>query len=199
MLIEETAVPDGNLPVNEFRSHLRLGSGFGDDTLQDPVLMGFLRAAISAVEARTGKALLQRDYLWSVSRWSGSDGEVLPIAPVATLNAISLRMRDGSTTGVDLNTVDLLKCLHSPRIRANGGCLPTIPQGGSAEIRFTAGLGATWGDLPADIAQSVLLLGAHYYEFRSETTLSAGCMPFGVASLIERYKPRRIGLTGGVV
>ena len=37
-----------------------------------------------------------------------------------------------------------------------------------------------------------MLLAAHYYEFRNETSLSDGCMPFGVSSLIERYKIMRI-------
>jgi len=41
----------------------------------------------------------------------------------------------------------------------------------------------------------VLLLAAHYYEHRTETALGEGCMPFGVASLIERY--RKVRLLGG--
>ena len=38
------------------------------------------------------------------------------------------------------------------------------------------------------------MLAAHYYEYRHETRLGDGCMPFGVSSLIERYRPLRIGL-----
>lgn len=62
MLNEETTVPDAALPVEEFKAHLRLGSGFGNDTVQDAVLVSFLRAAIAAVEVRTGKALIERDF-----------------------------------------------------------------------------------------------------------------------------------------
>ena len=47
-------------------------------------------------------------------------------------------------------------------------------------------------DLPADLGQAVLLLAAHYYEFRHETQLGDGCMPFGVTSLIERYRTVRV-------
>jgi len=46
--------------------------------------------------------------------------------------------------------------------------------------------------MPADLAQAVLMLAAHYYEFRSDTSLGQGCMPFGVTSLIERYRTVRI-------
>ena len=43
MLIEETTVPDAALPVDEFKAHLRLGTGFGEDNLQDSVLKSFSR------------------------------------------------------------------------------------------------------------------------------------------------------------
>jgi uncharacterized phiE125 gp8 family phage protein len=57
---------------------------------------------------------------------------------------------------------------------------------------MVAGYGAAWSDLPADLAQAVLMLAAHYYEYRHDTALSGGCMPFGVTSLLERYRPLRI-------
>ncbi|MGR3464306.1 head-tail connector protein, partial [Limimaricola sp.] len=57
-LIETGAVPEAALPIEGFRAHLRLGTGFAEDGLQDAGLAGFLRAAIAAIEARTGKVLL---------------------------------------------------------------------------------------------------------------------------------------------
>ena len=62
MLTEQTPIPDSALPIEAFKAHLRLGSGFEPDDLQSAVLQSFLRAAIAAIEARTGKALMQRDY-----------------------------------------------------------------------------------------------------------------------------------------
>jgi uncharacterized phiE125 gp8 family phage protein len=81
-----------------------------------------------------------------------------------------------------------------PLLRSVGVLLPTIPTEGHARIGFTAGMAADWGGLPADLGQAVLLLAAHYYEYRDETSLAAGCMPFGVTSLIERYRRMRLGL-----
>ncbi len=196
MLIEETALPDSALPVDAFRAHLRLGTGFGPDSLQDPVLTSFLRAALAAIEARTGKVLLERGFLWTLSRWHGVDSQELPVAPVTALNRITLVSRNGTEEDVDLASVQLEPSLQAPRLRALGTCLPSVPQHGSVDIRFTAGWGPVWGDLPSDLQQAVLLLAAHYYEFRAETTLPAGCMPFGVTALIERYKARRIGFGG---
>ena len=69
MLIEETTLPDAALPVEEFKAHLRLGTGFADGDVQEPVLRGFLRAAMAAIEARTGKVLIERGFSWTVTRW----------------------------------------------------------------------------------------------------------------------------------
>ena len=77
---------------------------------------------------------------------------------------------------------------------AAGGVLPAVPYGGRVIVQLWAGMAASWGDLPADLAQAVLMLAAHFYEYRQDTGLSRGCMPFGVSSLIERYRGLRMSL-----
>lgn len=196
MLNEETTVPDAALPVEEFKAHLRLGSGFGNDTVQDAVLVSFLRAAIAAVEARTGKVLIERDFTLSIGALAAADAVVLPVAPVVAVSGVSLVNRTGAETDVAADAYWLERDAHRPRVRSVAHSLPTIPAAGAMYISFAAGFGMAWSDIPADLAQAVMLLAAHYYEFRNETTLSEGCMPFGVTSLIERYKPIRLG--GGV-
>ena len=69
MLIEETAVSLTALPFQEFKAHLRLGTGFSDGDVQDQVLEGFLRAAAAAIEARTGKVLFERTFFWTLTEW----------------------------------------------------------------------------------------------------------------------------------
>lgn len=193
MLIEETTVPDAALPVEEFKAHLRLGSGFGHDSVQDAVLVSFLRAAVAAVEARTGKVLIERDFTLSVNLWRVDDAQILPVAPVAAVTAITALDRLGARREAGADQFWLERDAHQPRVRATGACLPAVPQAGAVEIAFRAGYGLGWSDVPADLAQAVMLLAAHYYEFRHETTLSEGCMPFGVTSLIERYRVMRLG------
>lgn len=192
-LIEVTAVPDGALPVEKLKAHLRLGTGFSDDTVQDAVLISFLRAAIAAIEARTGKALIERDFTLSVTDWRAPDGQVLPVAPANVVSTMTNVDRLGARTDVDTALYWLERDAHQPRVRSVGCALPAVPTQGSVEIAFRAGFGATWDDIPPDLAQAVMLLASHYYEFRHETTLSEGCMPFGVTSLIERYRVMRLG------
>lgn len=193
MLIEETAIADAALPVDQFKAHLRLGTGFAEGNVQDEVLNGFLRAAIAAIEARTGKVLIERDFSWSLNGWRDPAGEVLPVAPVVSVAAITLTDAAGTDTVVDAEAYRLERDMQRPRLRPVGACLPKVQTGGSVKIAFTVGMATDWGELPADLGQAVLLLAAHYYEYRDETALGAGCMPFGVTSLIQRYRTVRFG------
>ena len=192
MLIEETSVPDAALPVDEFKAHLRLGTGFDPETVQNEVLRSFLRAALSAIEGRTGKVLFERTFRWNLSLWRDVSAQVLPVAPVKALISVELVARDGTREAMPTDAYWLEQDPACPRLRAIGYALPVIETAGNAEITFLAGYGDSWAILPPDLRQAVLLLAAHYYEFRDETSLTEGCMPFGVSSLIERYKVMRI-------
>lgn len=192
MLIEETSVPDAALPVDEFKAHLRLGTGFDPATIQDEVLLSFLRASLAAIEGRTGKVLFERDFRWDVTAWRRADAQGLPVAPVSALTGLEMVARDGTRTPVAGDAYWLEQDPACPVLRSTGFALPGVPAGGKAEVSFVAGYGASWAVLPPDLRQAVLLLAAHYYEFRDETALGDGCMPFGVLSLIERYKVMRL-------
>lgn len=192
ILVEETSVPGALLPVEQFKAHLRLGTGFSDDSVQDAVLESFLRAALAAIEARTGKVILRREFTWSLTAWRDSRGQALPVAPVNAIVEVIITDRLGGTEAVDPSLYRLAKDEQRPRLLPTGFMLPTVPVGGSVDVTFSAGYASVWNDLPEDLAQAVLLLAAHYYEYRHETQLGQGCMPFGVSSLIERYKTVRL-------
>jgi uncharacterized phiE125 gp8 family phage protein len=194
MLIEETLVPDPALPVDRFKDHLRLGTGFGELGLQDGVLRGFLRAAIAAIEARTGKILIARDFSLSLTDWDDAGGQILPVAPVTALMQVVLEDANAVQTVVAPERYRLERDSQRPRLRPAGMLLPTVPTGGTVTVTFIAGMAADWDGLPADLGQAVMLLAAHYYEYRDETGLGPGCMPFGVTSLIQRYRTVRLGL-----
>ncbi|MCX7560079.1 head-tail connector protein [Sulfitobacter sp. F26204] len=193
MLIEETPVPDAALPVEAFKAHLRLGSGFGQGDVQDPVLMSFLRAAIAAVEARTGKVLLERSFQQTVPVWRNPCAHQLPVAPIGAVTKVELIDREGTRSDVEATSYWLERDGHGPKLRSTGGALPRIPQAGAVVVHFDAGFAVNWEGVPGDLRQAVLMLASHYYEYRHDTGLSDGCMPFGVTSLIERHKSMRLG------
>lgn len=189
-LVELTAVAAAALPIAEFRDHLRLGSGFADDGGQDGILEAYLRAAIASIEGRTGKVLLARDFSWDLTRWFACDRQGLPVAPVSALLSLTQVAFDGTETALDLSDVQLREDLFRPQIVARA--LPSIPTDGVIRITFTAGFGASWSAVPADLAQAVFLLAAGNYEARAGEFGSGATLPFGVLSLIERYKTVRL-------
>ncbi|WP_238364360.1 head-tail connector protein [Mesobacterium pallidum] len=192
MLIEETTIGQAALPVDAFKAHLRLGTGFAEGNVQDAVLEGFLRAAVAAIEARTGKILIERAFSWTLTQWRDGSCQVLPVAPVTAVTGVTLIDGTGAETLWAPGNYRLERDAQRPKLVPVVGALPYIPTGGSVEIAFDAGYAATVEALPSDLVQAVMLLAAHYYEYRDETSLSAGCMPFGVTSLIERYRVMRL-------
>ena len=194
-LVETGSIAVAALPLAELRAHLRLGTGFGEDSLQDGVLEGFLRAAIAGVEAQIGKVLIARDFVQTIDQWTGEAQHVLPMAPVRLILQVALRRSSGAEEVVASDRYWLQADMHRPKLRSVGSCLPVVPERGEALVGFTAGFGI-WSDVPADLQQAVFLLAAHYYEYRDETALGRGCMPFGVTSLLDRFRPMRLGFGG---
>ena len=197
MLTEQTAVPAEALPVQAMKDHLRLGTGFADDGMQDGLVAAHLRAAIAAIEGRTGKALLSRRFLLRLSRWREARGaQALPMAPVAALVSVSVIDAEGVASLLPTDSYRLEPDMARPRLIGRGRSLPVIPEGGAAEVVFDAGFGADWGAVPADLAQAVLLLAAEYYEARHDGGQGGPALPLVVQSLIERWRTVRV-LGGG--
>lgn len=195
MLTEETQVPTAALPVDEMKDHLRLGSGFADDGLQDALIETYLRAAMAAVEGRIGKMLFERRFLWVLDSWR-DDEQALPVAPVSGIVSVTLVDGAEAETVVPAATYRLIPDLHRPRLVGKGGTLPTIPCEGLVKVVFDAGFGPAWTDIPVDLRQAVLLLAGEYYEHRHDDGGQGAGLPFGVVTLIERWRTVRI-LGGG--
>lgn len=190
-LTETTPIPLAALPLAELREHLRLSSGFADDATQDGLLQQYLRAAIATVEGRIARGLFLRGYSLRLTRWRDGYAQALPVAPVTALHSMTLLDAAGAETLVDPARYRLDADGSRPRLEAAGSALPGIPTGGAVVIAFSAGFGADWADIPADLRQAVLLLAAQYYEGRE-----AGGSPemgFGVRALLERWRELRLG------
>ena len=193
MLTEVTVVPTEALPVIQFRDHLRLGTGFADGGLEDGLLASYLRAALSAVEAWTGKALILREFAYEATEWEGREAQGLQVAPVREIVQVALVDGEGAETVVDPARYRLVRDLHRPRLVATGGFLPAIPNRGVARIALEAGFGPEWADVPADLGHAAMLLAAYYHEYRYEARMGAERIPYGVSRLIAPWRPIRLG------
>lgn len=187
MLIETGTLAEAALPLAALKAHLRLGTGFGDEDLQDEVLLRALRAAIAAIEARTGKAMLSRGFRLRLTAWRDPAGQPLPVAPVNSVTAVTYFNAAATPSLLDPARWRLVIDTHRPQLAPASALLPPVPTGGAVEIDFIAGFGADWADVPADLAQAVLILAAHLYERRGGEGDGAGAMPGPALSLAARW------------
>lgn len=195
MRVSELAeVPDAGLPVPEMVDHLRLGTGFAEDGLQEGLIRSYLRAALAAIEGRIGKQMIAREFRLQLPRWDEVGTQVLPLAPVIAVAGIRLVGMPGGPVDVAPERWVLEPDLHRPRLQAVGGGFPAIPAGAHAEVTLTAGFGP-WDAVPSDLRQAVLLLAAQFHEYRHEPAGPTPALPFGVMALIERW--RTVRLIGG--
>lgn len=195
MLTEMTTVPGASLPVQGLKDHLRLGSGFTEDGLQDGLIEAYLRAAMAAVEGRIGKVMLARRFKLVLEDWRNPGEQPLPVAPVGSVVSVTLVDAAEVASVVDAGRYRLVPDMHRPKLGAVGVLLPTVPLDGRAEVVFDAGFGTTWAEVPVDLAQAVMLLAAEYYENRQPGDAAQAGLPFAVQALIERW--RTVRLLGG--
>ncbi|MEO0820008.1 MAG: hypothetical protein AAF074_06230 [Pseudomonadota bacterium] len=165
ILSEAGASPAPTPPLDAFKAHLRLAHGFADDTAEDALLGTYLANAISAVEHRTGLALIARRFALSVSRWDRDGCLRLPVGPASAIVEAAVETAAGSTA-IDTALWSLEAGTTRQRLSAGGAALPAIPVGGRVRIVFDAGLAADWSAMPGDLFEAVTLLAAHFYARR---------------------------------
>lgn len=192
MLTELTGILAAALPVQALKDHLRLGTGFSDDAMQDQLLESYLRAAIAAIEGRIGKVILQRSFRLSLQYWRSGDEQPLPLAPVTAISAVRLIDLAGGATDLAAERYRLVADLQRPKLVAVGMSLPTPASGGSVEVDFDAGFGLDWPAVPVDLAQAVLLLAAEFYENRHDQSGRSFGLPVTVQMLIEPWRTVRV-------
>ncbi len=196
MLLKElNRIATTALPIADFKEHLRLGTGFSDDDVQDNLLDMYLRAAIAAIEGRIHKALIVRYYLYTAHAWKDLNSVTLPVGPFHSIRYFQVFDVTGKRINYPTSQFRTELDFHSPKILPKGISWPQIPVGGYARIYFYAGISRSWNELPADLAQAVFLLAAHYYENRYENAASNTSIPSHINVLLEKYK--KIRLFGG--
>lgn len=196
MLTEVTSVLTSALPIQALKDHLRQGTGFSDGNMQDGLIESYLRAALSAIEGRTGKAILQRRFKLVLQDWRDGSEQALPVAPVASIASVTLYDVAGVATVLGASAYRLVTDTHRPKIAASGYLLPMVPSEGRIEVLFDAGFGVTWDGVPPDLQQAAFLLAGQYYESRNDFTGMAAGLPYPVQALIERWRTVRV-LGGG--
>lgn len=169
------------VPRDDLMAHLRLGEGFGEPSGEEAILDRYLAAAAAEIEARASLALISRSFRLRADRWDHDGCLTLPVGPVSAIDAASLGEQP-------LNQLSVGPGTTRQKITRAGQALPPLGAGHLAEFTFTAGFGPSAADVPADLAQAVLLTAAHLYDDRPGGSASRP----EIDRLIAPYRAYRI-------
>lgn len=197
MTTELTGIPSGSLPIDAFKAHLRLAEGFEAIPGQTTRLEACLRASIAALEARLAKIFLSRDFILRTPAWSSADQLRLTLAPVITISSVKIVRSGGEETVLDPLTYGLKADEHRPCLVSRQGAFPMLGLDATAEVMLTAGFGATWEEIPAQLQQAVFMLAESYFEGDYDRMGSMHELPCSVCLLVEQFRDIRLRSLGG--
>jgi len=177
--------------LDEARAFVRM-----DDTAEDALLTSLITAARLHIEGVTGRALVSESWRLVLDCWPPTRQVQLPVAPLASLTAITAHAADGSSTALALDEVQLAggdnpAALFLPTGFGDGIILRER-QG--IDIDYVAGYGDDPADVPAALRQAALLLVGYWFENRDSPVISEGgsSVPTALDLLLAPYKAVRL-------
>ncbi len=164
--------------ASEAKAHLRV-----DHDSEDDLIAALIRAARDEVERSTGLALIDQSWRLALDCVPGSGLVQLRRHPVKEVTSVTAYGEDGEAALVDPATYQLDANASPARLYFD-----PRPEAGLAmngiEIDFAAGFGEAGTDVPALPKRAILLLVAHWYEFRA--SYGADQQPVGFPAGYER-------------
>lgn len=189
MTLFRTVAPGAEpVSVAEVKQHLRI-----DHASEDGLLEGLVRAAREEVEASTGLALIDQSWRLSIDRLPRCGEVALRRHPVRAITSVTIYGADG-----EASLVDPAGYIHDLEARpARLKFLVPLSSDkamNGIEIDFEAGFGEAGTDVPDLIKRAILLLVAHWYEFRAvfPPEKQPVSFPAGYERLIAPYRLRRL-------
>lgn len=172
----------------EAKSYLRLQSDS-----EDALLGGLIRAAREDVERATGTALIDQGWRLLLDAWPASAVAFLSPHPVKQVTSVTAYGSEGEAWVVDPDDYLLDANARPARLHFEKRPEPLRVMNG-IEIDFTAGFGEAGPDVPDLLRRAILLLVAHWFEFRAQIAASEQPVsyPAGYDRMIAGYKARRL-------
>jgi len=168
------------MPVTlaQAKAHLRVTSDTEDDTIT-----ALIAAATQYLERDTGQALIDQQWrAW----WDDvpCDGVLeLMRSPVRGIVSVSVYDAEGNATVLDGSDYYVNLVARPARVRLADTVTEAMRANG-IEVDFDAGYGEAGTDVPDMLKRAILVLVAHWYEFRG--VFDAADQPVSVPALYAR-------------
>lgn len=162
-----------------------------DHDSEDELIAGLIRAAREEVEASCGIALIDQDWRLTLDLPPRSGRVLLRRHPVREILSVTAYGGDGEASLIDPARYRLDGHDRPARLHFSSG-LPPAQNG--IEIDFRAGFGEAGTDVPDLIKRAMLVLVAHWFEFRAAFSAREQpvSFPAGYERLIAPWRARRL-------
>lgn len=189
MTLFRTVAPAAEpVTLSEAKRTLRL-----DHDSEDELIAGLIRAAREEVEASCGLALIDQDWRLCLDRLPRTGRVLLRRHPVRTVTSVTVYGADGEASLVDPGTYRLDAASRPARLHFLAALSPGVAMNG-IEIDFSAGFGEAGTDVPDLLKRAMLVLVAHWFEFRASFAAREQPVSFppGYERLIAPWRARRL-------
>jgi uncharacterized phiE125 gp8 family phage protein len=189
MTIALTAEPAVEpLTLDEVKAHLRI-----DHIHEDTLLLDTLRAARSYTEFASQRRIITQEWRQYEACAPESREIDLRVGPVQAVTAVTVYDIDG-TPSVLAETDYSLAAGGDPKALTLAAAFDTTRAANGLEIDLTAGFGDAGIEAPDVLRRAILLLIAHWYEFRG--AVPAGdqpvSLPPGYDALLQPFRQVRV-------
>jgi uncharacterized phiE125 gp8 family phage protein len=173
----------------DVKQHLRV-----THSSEDALISGLIKAAREELEQATGLALISQGWRLYLDCWPGTQMVLIHKAPVISLAALTVYDLAGAPASLSLSGFVLDRFSRPARIAIPDAVAAPGKKMNGIEIDFTAGFGATGVEVPDGLKRAIMLLAAHWYEFRGAETFEreSAAWPPSFERFVSRY--RRVGL-----
>lgn len=189
MTLVRTSGPDAEpVTVAELKAQLRL-----THESEDVLLASLIRAAREDVERTTALALIDQEWRLVLDRWPADAMVLIKLHPVREIISVTAYGTSGQPAVLppgqyEVDTISRPARIHlkqhSPGIGAMNGL----------DIEFAAGFGEAGPDVPETLRRAIIVLAAHWYEFRA--SYGPDQQPVSYPPVYERlvagYRERRL-------
>lgn len=183
--VEPAAEP---VTLAEVKAYLRL-----DQSSEDDLLNGLIRAAREDVERSAGLALIRQSWRLALDDWPLEGCVTIPVYPVHEVTSVTVYGSQGEASVVNPSCYQADTTSHPARLYISEAPEPLRAMNG-VEIDFVAGFGEAATEVPDLLRRAIILLVAHWYEFRS--SFGPGDQPVSYPSgydrMIAPFRRRRL-------
>lgn len=183
MIVDLVTEPASNpVSLSDAKEHLRV-----DHTDEDEYITRLIDTARRYCEKLVNKAFITQTWDVYFDDFPNTPFEV-PLPPLQTVSSIIYTDKDGDNTTITAGTYVVDNKSYPARVNLSYGYswpTDTLQTLNAVRVRFIAGYGDNPNDIPEDYRQAILILVAHLFENREQTTdIKLTNIPFSIYDIL---------------